>query len=162
MLVQIGRKIQQLESAQKLMSWCWLSEINKVRFVSCESFLPQIPERTKFAAYISSKVKSLRLSDSILSTQILLRAIDIPMSSKRRAKNHASSTAMGKPLPLTKYSTFARQSGKFLLAMRVESMTFSLQELPWSFIANGVVSRLGHLTDLLREVMFGEHMMDWW
>jgi hypothetical protein len=40
-------------------------------------------------------------------------------------------TAMGKPLPLTKYSTFARQSGKSLLAMRVESMTFSLQELPW-------------------------------
>jgi hypothetical protein len=54
-----------------------------------------------------------------------------PCPTKEEQKTMLAFTAMGKPLPLTKYSTFARQSGKSLLAMRVESMTFSLQELPW-------------------------------
>jgi hypothetical protein len=162
MLVQTERKIQQLESAQTLMSWCWLSEVNKVRFVSCESFLPQIPERTKIAACVSSKVKSLHLSDSILSTQIFLRTIYIYMPSKRRAKNHASFYSHGKTPSANKVFYLCKTERKVPACHEGRMDDLQSAGTPVSFIANGVVSRLGHLTDLLREVMFGEHITDWW
>jgi hypothetical protein len=67
-------------------------------------------------------------------------------------------TAMGKPPSGHKVFYLCNTERKFLLAMRVESMTFRLQELLWSFIANGVASRLGQVTDLLREVVFGGNL----
>jgi hypothetical protein len=64
-------------------------------------------------------------------------------------------TAMGNPPSAHKVFYLCNTERKSLLAMRVESMTFSLQELPWSFIANGVAFQLGQVTNLLREGVFG-------
>jgi hypothetical protein len=64
-------EFQQLESARKSMSWCWFSEVGKVGFVSCESFLPQVPVREAFLAKLSHCVLLV-----VLSTHILLSSID--------------------------------------------------------------------------------------
>jgi hypothetical protein len=76
-------------------------------------------------------------------------------SKKKEQKTMLAFTAMGKPPSAHKVFYLCNTERKPLLAMRVESMTFSLQELPWSFIANGVAFRLGQVADLLREVVFG-------
>jgi hypothetical protein len=76
-------------------------------------------------------------------------------SKKKEQKTMLAFTAMGKPPSGHKVFYLCNTERKSLLAMRVELMTFSLQELPWSFIANGVTFQFGQVTDLLREVVFG-------
>ena len=70
---------------------------------------------------------------------------------KQRAKNHASFTAMGKPLPLTEYSTFARQRES--PALGVEQATFDLWQNSREFYHNACGFPIGPTYRLLKKLV---------